>query len=976
MLTGTHEAIDGKSNLINGLLAKRGEIKADLDAMAQAVETSIKLSDDATKQLAALHREYDRAKSDFESELSRDASYYDKKVAEIDSEVTGKSITSVLSAWAAVGLVPATGGASLLLLGLTVGAGGLDGQEKSEKIKSVETEKSESIARIKKRRDKEVGNKKNDVNQKENEKENILKDLNTNEQKRLYFGVVSEVLLDNGINIARQFQQYAGFNGISLDDVFSTKDAELKGVLDRLFKGMPTAADIERLTAISDDLANKQMVTPEMRTLKQFINHVVIPNKQYFDILASFSDDIRAQDLSVFPPLEILGQKPITLSGRITPTPADPAKGDEMLDRAKAKVAVRKVIAGNAVYEILKASDKPHVEKMAELVRANDTELQQYEGMFAKIEQAIDTLQVHGEALKSQAHGKQIEITDGTKSNKVIDGRIYGTNALNQAKQKAATTASRVRGGLALAGGIVLAMVDGGAASVPLAAEGAKSLFRKKVGDIVHRSSKDALHSVTFAVGQEVGARVENAALDDYMFSLMQQKVDVGALQTELKVLETAIADTQQSQAFQALLKDEAKRSQVAETLLLCSLIRNGYNNSLEFEEICNQHGVESVDAFFAHYEGTRLGLALKKHCHGIADSNDMAIILAEANCLRGQLSGADATLKEYVEDVLKPNVASFFSKASKMDVISVHNMTGFGNELSFSAEMQLENSRAIRLLLASEFGMSVVGREDVRGMFDYPPHRHGDRRLYDEKIRDGEMSDEYPDKRVSCVSHDQMERFVDMAKRSVASGRTSFPKVGDMFMRVCAYEYFQPQAVMTGGKDNIFTDHPQSPSAYPLVNTVVHEFIKKLEMSGLDEYRDKVGLRLDNVIASTFFDFFARLGDAHKDDPKFTEIRTRVKDAANYDDYAPVFDRYVKSITRDAVGRFDMFLELYKHNLQAQMNCSTDQDRAVLEEQIVQVKDIAGGKLSPAIIRPDSHEARMRAQDELHTGANMLRRG
>lgn len=973
MLTGIHEKIDEKSELISSLIAKRGEIKADLDAMAREVETSIKISDDASTQLAALHREYDRTKLNYESQISNKTDYYNNQLREVKD--SWSIVAGVLTTAAAIAGIPFTGGLSGGLLGPGLAKLG-EAEEEIKREKELEVEKSESLSIIRNARDQELANKNSAISKKESEKKNILKELKTTEQKRLYFGVVSEVLLDNGINIARQFQQYAGFNGITPDDVFSTKDTELKGVLDRLFKGMPTAADIERLISISDDLADKQMVTPEMRTLKQFINHVVIPNKQYFDILASFADDIRAQDLSVFPPLEILGQKPITLSGRITPAPADTTKSDEMLDRAKAKVAVREVIAGNAVYQILKASDKPHVQKMADLVEANDTELQQYEGLFAKIEAAVQALHARSEMLAGSSQAKRLEISEGLKSNKVIDGRINETDARNKAKQKAALAASRTRGAMAVGGGVLLAALDGGVVSGPMAVNGARELFKDRVKDIAHRSAKDALHSLTFAAGQEVNTRVENAALDDYMFSLMQQKVDVGALQTELKALEKAIAETQKSSDFQALLKDEAKRSQVAETLLLRSLIRNGYNNSLEFEEICNQHGVESVDAFFAHYEGTRLGLALKKHGHGIADSNDMAIILAEANCLRGQISGPDAVLKEYVEDVLKPNVASFFSKASKMDVISVHNMTGYGNELSFSAEMQLENSRAVRLLLASEFGMSVVGREDVRGMFDYPPHRHGDRRLYDEKIRDGEMSDEYPDKRVSCVSHEQMERFVDMAKRSVASGRTSFPKVGDMFMRVCAYEYFQPQAVMTGGKDNIFTDHPQSPSAYPLVNTVVHEFIKKLEMSGLDEYRKKVGLRLDNVIASTFFDFFARLGDAHKDDPKFTEIRARVKDAANYDDYAPVFDRYVKSITRDAVGRFDKFLELYKHNLQAQMNCSTDQDRAVLEEQIAQVKDIAGGKLNPMIIRPDSHEARMRAQDELHTGANMVRRG
>ena len=270
---------------------------------------------------------------------------------------------------------------------------------------------------------------------------------------------------------------------------------------------------------------------------------------------------------------------------------------------------------------------------------------------------------------------------------------------------------------------------------------------------------------------------------------------------------------------------------------------------------------------------------------------------------------------------------------------------------------------------------MSVIGREDVRNAFDFWLHRHGDKHLYDEKIRDGEMADEYPAKRVSMVARDRMEGFVDMAKRSVASGRTSFPKVGDMFMRICAYEYFLPQSVHTGGKDNIFTDHPESPTAYPMVNEVVSEFVRRLSFSGIDEYRGKIGERLDNVIAQSFIDFFAHLGAQHDKDPKLAELRNRVRDTARYEDYGASFDRLSKSIVRDATQRFDQFLEVYRANLEKQLAISTLADRAVLEEQIDRVKDLGDGKLNTKIVRPGSHEARLLAHDEAHTGKNMLRR-
>jgi hypothetical protein len=323
----------------------------------------------------------------------------------------------------------------------------------------------------------------------------------------------------------------------------------------------------------------------------------------------------------------------------------------------------------------------------------------------------------------------------------------------------------------------------------------------------------------------------------------------------------------------------------------------------------------------------------------------------------------------------MKPNIAAYYSKASKMDAIAQNNLTGFGNDLHFAAEMQMETNRAVRLLTANEYGMSVVGRQDVRSLFDFWLHRHGDERLYDDKIRDGEISDhEYPAKRVSVLAPEKMRRFVDMAKRSVASGRASFPKVGDMFLRVCAHEYFLPQAIHVGGKDNIFTDYPQSPSAYPMVNEVVQDFVRKLSFADVNDYNGKVGERLDNVIAQSFIDFFARVGELHEQDPKLIDVRNRLKDAANYDDYAPMFDRYAKSITRDALTRFDLFLNIYQQDLEKHFECATGDDRKVLEEQLAKVKDLAGGKLNPSIIRPGTHEARLRAHDESHTGENMLR--
>lgn len=978
---------DNESQTISQLLAVRSALKQEVDTLTSAVGSTAKLSDDAITQLKALHRDYERVKDGFSGEENAITANAQKRIDEAGNDVgTGMAVGAAVAAGVGIILTGGLGGVAAALLGLSPGSI-LGAKSAGDKQEGIEAERDAELAKLRSRIADKEATYLPSIGAAEANKKKFLAQLHTAEQRRVYFGIVAEILLDNGINIARQMNQFAHFNGISVDNVLAIEDSELRSIFDRMFKGQPKATDLDRLIALSETLANKPVVTPEIRTIKQFVNQVVIPNMTYFEILASFADDVRDKDLSTFPPLEILNQKPISLSGRIQAQKpkSDAATNAAMLEQAKAKVQVREAIEGSKVYAILHSSDLPHMQKMAALEKANEEEIAQYAGVFAGIEHAMAELVAKSEQLGAKMQLTTTALADGQKLNQTLDARVTEITQRNKAKQDAAKWGGYVRSGLAYGGAIALDLLGGGGlATTALAAgdtsnHGARALGRKLVTHAA-KAARESMHSLSYAGGQAVSTHVENNALDDYMFSLIQQKVDVGQLQGELAVLGKEIETTKNSRAFQALMRDEAKRTMVAETLLLRSLIRNGYNNSLEFEELCANHGIASVDAFLAHYQGTRLGLALKKHCHGLADSNDMSVILAESNCLRGNLSAHDAMLKEYVEDVMKPNIGSFYSKASKMDVIGQNNLTGFGNDLHLSAELQVETARGVRLLMANEFGMSVVGREDVRSMFDFWLHRHGDRRLYDDKLHDGEMSDEYPEKRVSYVSEDRIERFVDMAKRSVASGRKSFPKIGDTFLRFSAHEYFLPQAVHTGGKDNIFTDYPESPAAYPMVNTVIREFTKQLCFSDLSDFRDKVGTtdegasRLDNLVAQTFMDYFKALGKMHRDDSKLAATRDRLKQAANYDDYAPIFDRYAKNITRDALQHFDLFLELYAKNLEKTLEGIPEKERATLEELLESVKQLSDGKLCPHVTRPGTHEARLRAHDELHTGENLQR--
>jgi hypothetical protein len=982
MLTYKEKELDAGSSTLQTLSDRLSRIDSMMKKDDQRITNLAVAITNASKDVTD-------AKSGHRAVANERKSIENTKEATIEKagELTGDEIAANVVV-KTLGFIVLPGPLALIALGFSV--------DDSDKRKGEAREAFEAIQEESRRLLAPLENKIQELTTIESAKQSELTKAELQHQYALVLGKIFTV---HGLHVARQLQQFAKFNGTTIEDIFSTVKEPVLRAIKRLAIGQPEASDISILIDFArKEPASKKDIEPVNRTLRQFVNHLLIPNQTYFDILASYADDARShnfpkfdvnvESLHDFPPLEALGHKPVSFSGRLqdgekTPKGVDSKtirinpegvafkeNGENLANVAQAKSMTRKTIADNAVYSILQNDGLHHIRKMEKLVAANEEQMDQFSELFSKIEHALNALADRSEELAEKSQLKQAQTAKSIQENKILDSRIREIQARNTAKQKAATRGSIIRGGTAVAAGIGLAMFDGGATAV-LTAKGmaAKAGIAKM---LVGKGLKDSVHSITYGVGQGAATSLENDLLDDYMHSLQLQKVDTSALQKELEGLEEAIMETAKSEKFQALLKDEAKKAQIAETLLLRSLIRNGYNNSLEIEEVCQQAGVASIDAFLGHYKGTRLGLALKKHCHGLADSNDISVILAEANCLRGAPDGFDRVLKEYVEETMKPNIGSYYSKASKMDVISRNNLTGFGNELHFSAEMQMETNRAVRILTANEYGMSVVGREDVRGLFDFWLHRHGDERLYDDKIRDGEMSDEYPDKRVSHLPADQMKRFVDMAKRSVASGRKSFPKVGDMFMRVCAHEYFLPQAVKVGGKDNIFTDYPESPSAYPMVNTVVGEFIRKMSFAHLDDYRGKVGERLDNVVASAFIEFFRQVGELHHEDDKLVDVRTRVKDAANYDDYAPVFDRYTKRITGDALQRFDLFLDIYKQALEKQYEVATEEDRRTLDEQIEKVKGLADGKLNPDIVRPGTQAARLRAYDESHLGENL----
>lgn len=411
-----------------------------------------------------------------------------------------------------------------------------------------------------------------------------------------------------------------------------------------------------------------------------------------------------------------------------------------------------------------------------------------------------------------------------------------------------------------------------------------------------------------------------------------------------------------------------------------------GLNNSQEIDVYCQQQPqVRNIDNFLAAFNkpgepSARLGEALTNFCYGYANSNDIAVILAEANALKTGtgLKPHEEVLKEFVEHTLKPNIASYYSRASKVDLVYQANLIGLGTKLHVEREMvRAATDKAIRSLFKSEFDMSMAGREDMKHQFDYWMHRHGDREMNDTRVAESKEHTRFVPKRIEVLPDDKEKAFVSRVKHLQSIGSEKQPELSDMFLKLCAFEYFYPQDVKIGGKENFFHAHPEAPAAYPMINQVVSAFIEKLSMTSIQDYREKVGERLDNIIAGTFFDFFNELGRQHREHEAISAQRLRVNSSFRANEvYPPAFDSYVRMITKDASEQLGLFLSLYEKNLAKQLETATEKDAKMLREQIKVVEKIADGKLAPKVIDPGSHEARLQARYENHTFENMNRSG
>lgn len=600
------------------------------------------------------------------------------------------------------------------------------------------------------------------------------------------------------------------------------------------------------------------------------------------------------------------------------------------------------------------------------------------------------------------------EIEAGKKENKDLDANITNSQLRITYGEKRWKTECKAHinakmfekgpGNLVKAGLYTGAAV-GAAALIPgfgpIIAAGLLGMAGTEVVDIAGNSVDSAFEARTRNKTYEARMRTEQEYEQEVIKLLESQKVNVSGLEKEISNLAKRLKEIAESKELLALRKDEVAMDRLATAVLVQRVSERGALNCERIERRClPNHGFDSIDSWLEAIkpENARLHEALSKFVLGHANTADMHVIIEEGNAIDRSSTNvppAMRVLDDLVEKIIKPDVAHFLSRASMMDVVEdlglmtpqTEQVTSQSKEMvPFEQKIDAATKFALSGMFADQTGVSHIGNYDMRRLFSFYLHRHGDSELTDTMVEDGRISYDgknHASKAVSIISPSDAKKFTERFKRAYTYRDEQPPKVSDLFLRICSYEYFLPQ-IADAAKIEKFSDHPEAPVGIGMANTVVDEFVRRMVGGGIDDYRQKIGEnsdKVDAVIAQSFLDFFKDIGMQHKQ--QFQSERQSLHNAHQHDEGGPAFTDMQESITEEALNHYDDFLKIYARNLEKTLQVLPKKELPDMQRQIEQVKDLAEGGLAPEVNQPGSHtslvKARRPAQDQ--RGENMTER-
>lgn len=700
--------------------------------------------------------------------------------------------------------------------------------------------------------------------------------------------------------------------------------------------------------------------SPEDRVKLTFINHVVIPNLDYF-VTQSYilQNAVENPSFTDHP----------HLSQHIA-VPYDISQFQRQMEE-ELKPDATPIRPSNEFAFLLDETQGTHFERLERAMLLANGKMKGFKDKYNEIVQNITTT-------IERIEEKSQNIVDNTKKresaqshNEQLSKRQEELDLQGTAKLDAVNSRNSVRMDYTLMQTVGHYGVKGAGAIGSCFIPGL-FLLTNEVAELIRPNLGNAL---VLEKAVKASATAEKETFDKLSALLESRKIDEAEIEKTITELKRS------KEEMNALIlslggeKDETKRRAIGEAFVNKSLLTFGLHISQAIRDACEPG---SIDEFLASFKSDpQLHDSITRLAFGCADSNDISILLAEANAITSPQPGHQAIFKELVENVIKPNIAEFFMHASQVDFIYQANMTGLATPLH-NARAMVRNAHDARMatLFADSFGvesdmgaLTVRGAVDVHNLFAFYLHRHGDKLITDAKLRDGKITGQAVKKAVNVLDEETLERHTFLAKQAQNFRQTS-PEISDMFLRICGYEYFCPQAPNT--MDSDIMQNPEAPASYIMANKVIHAFVERLALSPMEKYREHVGGKLDNLLAQTFMDFFAQLGNTHAADSNLGIKKSEIKQAAKETNtFGFVFDSYTNKITNDALSRYDLFLKIYERNLKKQLECLPDKDKKLLLEEINAVHQMTEGKLSPAPDIMDPQSSISRARRHNHTYRN-----
>lgn len=470
-------------------------------------------------------------------------------------------------------------------------------------------------------------------------------------------------------------------------------------------------------------------------------------------------------------------------------------------------------------------------------------------------------------------------------------------------------------------------------------------------------------------VRQLVAKDQKKSAFESYLDS---KKMDISLVREEVAQIDKAIVAVRSNAFVKQLQKDELSKRKLLSAFLKKTLLKQGIDNITQLEPYAKQHAFESIDDFLAaigqmHGKNEKLlDTALNNFVHGFADTKDTETLIAYANAhtLGNKTSPAHdheinvvKVIVDLVENVIKPHIDHYYSTASRVDVLKAE---GFNFSLDPNAALtdkEYKNPTYVGALLASEY--SVVGSREISKIFDYYMHRHGKHVIYDPSS----AVEQHPDKTVDVIADQEVRKYADIITQKSKHGDRNLPAMPNLFMKICAEEYLTPHMIVHPEPAIVFKDRPEAPIAYLMANDVVKDFIGKMSLSPLAKYRSELKDKslVDNVIAQTFFDFFAKVGNAHT-----SVYASGLQDVANKygkADYGKLHASLSRDLTRDTSGQYDLYDQLLQRNLQKALSASPLKEAKQLLAEMDELAKQGISIIKPSIIM--AHATQL--IDEMH---------